>query len=128
MSIRYALFENRLTSGVDDYTARVQEAGLANLDAVFKRVVEQGERLNETDARSVMYKVMQACERDYHLVPQLHLGTRGGGPKDRFDASRQRVDVAASQGLSLAMTAPLSFEGLVEGVIGGFGVAFGVEE
>jgi len=79
MSIRYALFANGLTSDVNDYSAHVEEAGMADLDVVFNRVVEQGERLNETDARSVMYKVLTACE-------SLLLEGR-------------RVDLAASTGL-----------------------------
>ncbi len=54
MSIRYALFANRLRVGVAEYTARVQSQGTVGLDALVERVVGQGSHLSRGDALAVM--------------------------------------------------------------------------
>jgi len=111
MSIRYALFANRLTSGVDDYSAHVQEERTVGLEELVERFVEPGSYLKRGDALVMMHELLLVCQSllaqgyrvDLGGIVQLHTSIKGtfDGPNDGFDESRHRVDVDASPGARL---------------------------
>ena len=49
MAIRYALFENHLTSDPDDYTAQVRITGSADLDVIAQRMIDQGSAVTKAE-------------------------------------------------------------------------------
>ena len=85
MSIRYALFANRLTGGVGDYMAHVQKGGTADLDMVVERVMEQGSHLSRGDALAMMEELLVATQSllldgyrvDLGGIVHLHTSIKG---------------------------------------------------
>ena len=49
MTINYALFENHLTSDLDDYAARIQTNGTADLELIAQRMIDQGSTTTKVD-------------------------------------------------------------------------------
>jgi len=49
MPIRYALYENNLTTDPHDYAAVVQISGAADLEAVAQRMIERGSTVTKAD-------------------------------------------------------------------------------
>jgi len=108
MPIQYALFENHLTSALDDYAARVETTGSADLDAVIARILEQGSSATEGDILLILTDAIQAVESilleggrvNFGGLVELFPRIRGtfDGPTDSFDPARHRVDVGASPG------------------------------
>ncbi len=75
MPINYALFENNLTSDPNDYAAQVQTTASADLDAIVRRIIDQGSTSTEADIATVLE-----------------------------DASRHRIDVGANPGSRIRKT------------------------
>lgn len=71
MPIKYALFENNITSDPDDYAAMVQISGSADGDAEGDRggspkvldIVDQGTTVNKPDILAVTAALKLACRR-----------------------------------------------------------------
>lgn len=108
MTINYALFENHLTSDPDDYAAQVRIAGSADLDAIARRILEEGSTVGEADVMAVLIAAVAACESLLLEGMRVNLGDLcqlfpriSGvfhGPTDHFDPARHRLDVGASPG------------------------------
>jgi hypothetical protein len=107
MSINYILVENNLTSDPDDYAARVQPAGTAELQDVIERIIMQGSTVTRADIVSVL--------EDYHtaiealVLEGVNVNTPGAnysasirgvfeGPADGFDPARHQVRAAVRPG------------------------------
>nr|VFK32549.1 MAG: protein of unknown function (DUF4469) with IG-like fold [Candidatus Kentron sp. MB]VFK34961.1 MAG: protein of unknown function (DUF4469) with IG-like fold [Candidatus Kentron sp. MB]VFK77067.1 MAG: protein of unknown function (DUF4469) with IG-like fold [Candidatus Kentron sp. MB] len=114
MSIQYALFENHLTGDANDYAARVQVTTTAGLEAIARRMAEQGAQVNEADIVAVLTGAVTACESlllegervVFGELCQLFPRIQGvfHGPTDHFDPARHRVDVGANPGHGIRKT------------------------
>ena len=114
MAINYALFENHLTSDPDDYAARVQTNGTADLDAIAQRMIDQGSTTTRADILAVLEDTIQACESylldgfnvDFGGLCRLGASVSGvfNGITDTFDPSRHRVDATAAVGKRIRKT------------------------
>jgi len=107
MPIRYALYENNLTTDPADYAAVVQISGAADLEAVAQRITEQGSTVTKADILGVLEGEARAVEslladgwRVNLPLVSLFPRIRGvfNGPTDAFQAARHQVDVAAVPG------------------------------
>ena len=63
MPIKYALFENNITSDPDDYAAIVQISGSADGDDLVQDIVDQGTTVNKPDILAVTAALKLACQR-----------------------------------------------------------------
>jgi len=114
MTINYALFENHLTSDPDDYAAKVQTNGTADLEAVAQRMIDQGSTTTKADILAVLEDTIKACEGylldgfrvDFGGMCRLSPSVSGvfDGAIDTFDPSRHRVDVSATVGKRIRKT------------------------
>jgi len=57
MAIHYALFENHLTADPNDYAPQVQ-VGSVDLDAIVRRITEQGSTSSEAVIRAVLLETI----------------------------------------------------------------------
>ncbi len=108
MAIRYALYENLLTTDPDDYAAHVEITASADLDTIADRMVAQGSTVTRADILAVLENAITATEalllQGYRLnfggladlYPRL-IGTFEG-ITDTFDRARHRVDVGGCPG------------------------------
>ena len=62
MPIKYALFENNITSDPDDYSAMVQISGSADGDDLVQNIVDQGSTVNKPDILAVTAALKLACQ------------------------------------------------------------------
>ena len=114
MPINYALFENNLTSDPNDYAAQVQTNTSADLDAIVRRIIEQGSTSTEADILAVLEDAIKACEAlllegsrvSFGGLCELFPRVTGvfDGITDSFDASRHRIDVGANPGSRIRKT------------------------
>lgn len=105
MPIRYALYENTLTSDPNDYSAMVQAAGTADLALVAQRMVERGSPLTQAEilrvledeahaVESLLIEGWRICLPSVSLTPRI----RGAfcGAADSFNPTRHQIDAVAS--------------------------------
>ncbi|RLC75421.1 MAG: hypothetical protein DRJ03_30290 [Chloroflexi bacterium] len=114
MAINYALFENHLTSDPDDYAAKVQTNGTADLELIVQRMIDQGSTTTKADILAVLEDTIKACESylldgfrvDFGGMCRLSPSVSGvfNGAVDTFDPSRHRVDVSAAVGKRIRKT------------------------
>ncbi len=108
MAIKYALFENNLTSDPDDYNAVVQITAGVDTDAIIRRVLDQGSTVTEADLRASAADLVKATRSFLLDGARVHFfgladffpRVKGvfSGPTDSFDPARHSVDVAANPG------------------------------
>jgi hypothetical protein len=111
MPIKYALFENKLTAEPDTYAAQVQTVSSYNLEAIMRRIVDQGSTCTEADILAVLEDAIKACENllleggrvNFGGLVELYPRVVGvfNGITDSFEATRHRVDVGAKAGSRL---------------------------
>lgn len=114
MPINYALFENNLTSDPNDYAAQVQTTASADLDAIVKRIIQQGSTSTEADIAAVLEDAIKACEGillegnrvNFGGLCELFPRLTGvfNGITDSFDSTRHRIDVGANPGSRIRKT------------------------
>ncbi len=105
MPIRYALYENTLTSDPNDYSAMVQPSGTADLAAIAQRIQEQDAaltqaeilRILEAEARAIESLLLEGWRVNLpavSLVPRI----RGdfAGANDSFTPERHQLDAVAN--------------------------------
>jgi hypothetical protein len=111
MPIRYALFENNITSDPDDYAAIVQITDSADGEDLVQDIIDQGSTVNEPDILAVTAALKLACQRrveqgqrvNYFGMMDFFPRIKGvfTGPTDTFDPARHRIDVGANPGSEL---------------------------
>jgi len=113
MSINYVLLENRLTTDPDDYMARVQPVGTADMETIIERMIQQGSTVTRADIVSVLEDYHTAIE---NLVlegmnvntPLANFGVsiKGifQGVTDTFDPARHQLSAAVTAGARLRKT------------------------
>lgn len=111
MPIKYALFENNITSDPDDYSAMVQISGSAEGDDLVQDIVDQGTTVNKPDILAVTAALKLACQRrveqgqrvNYFGMMDFFPRIKGvfTGPTDSFDPARHRIDIGANPGSEL---------------------------
>jgi len=109
MSIKYALFENHLTTDPNDYAAQVQITDSVELDALAQRVIDQGSTVTKADVLAVLEDVIKATEGylldgvrvNFGGLCDLYPRLRGvfNGITDTYDPARHQIDVGASPGI-----------------------------
>ena len=114
MSIKYALFENHLTTDPSDYAAQVQVTDSVDLDAIAQRMIDQGSTVTKADILAVLEDVIKASEGylldgfrvNFGGLCDLYPRLRGvfDGITDSYDPARHRVDVGASPGIRVRNT------------------------
>jgi hypothetical protein len=114
MPIRYALFENNVTSDPDDYAAIVQRTASAGGEDLVQDIIDQGSTVGRPDILAVTAALKLACQRrleqgqrvNYFGVVDLFPRIKGvfNGPTDKFDPARHHVDVGANPGSDLRET------------------------
>ena len=62
MSIKYALYANRLTEEPDIYAAKVKFTGSVNMETLAKRIIDQGSTVTMPDILAVMENLVKAIE------------------------------------------------------------------
>ncbi len=107
MAIKYVLVENNLTTDPDDYMARVQPVGAADLEAIIERMIQQGSTVTRADIVSVL--------EDYHTaienlllegqnvntpLANFSVSIKGvfQGLTDSFDPARHRLNAVVTPG------------------------------
>ncbi len=108
MPIKYALFENNLTSDPTDYNAVVQITSGIDTEAIIRRVLEQGSTVTEADLQAAAVDLVTATKSFLLEGNRVHffgladffprLKGKFTGPTDSFDPARHQVDVAANPG------------------------------
>jgi len=108
MPIKYALFENNLTSDPDDFAAHVEITATANMETIAQHMLDQGSTVTSADILAVLEDAIKACEalllEGYSVnlggLVRLQPSIKGifHGANDKFDPSRHRVDVGATPG------------------------------
>jgi hypothetical protein len=111
MTIKYALFQNRLTADPNDYAARVQQTGSINLDGLAQRIIDQGSTVTMPDILAVLENMIQATEsfllEGYRVnlggLCELYPRLKGSflGITDSFNNSRHRLELGAKPGSRL---------------------------
>ena len=114
MAISYALFENHLTSDPDDYAARVQTNGTADLEQIAQRMIDQGSTTTKADILAVLEDTIKAAESylldgfnvDFGGLCRLGASVSGvfDGITDVYDPSKHRVDATAAVGKRIRKT------------------------
>ena len=108
MAIKYALFENNLTSDPDDYNAVVQITSGVDTEAIIQRVLDQGSTVTEADLLAAAADLVKATKSFLLQGARVHffgladffprVKGKFTGPTDSFDPARHSVDVAANPG------------------------------
>ena len=62
MTIKYALFENHLTSEPNQFSARVRFTGSVGLDMLAQRILDQGSTVTRPDILAVLENMIMATE------------------------------------------------------------------
>lgn len=110
MPLKYALFENHLTSDPNDYMAKVQTLGTKSLEDVIDVMINRGSTVTKADALSVLEEysaALEQCLRDGHSVntPLFNISPsiRGVfyGKDDPFTPSRHRLRINMTPGVRL---------------------------
>ncbi len=109
MTIRYALFENKMLHATDnEYLAMVTASGTADFEAIAARMADMGTTVTKSDILAVfedMSKASVSLLADGHNINfdglcNFKCSIKGvfDGPTDSFDASRHSLCVNASIG------------------------------
>lgn len=108
MTIRYALYENNITTDPADYAAQVKITGSAGLEMIAQRMIDQGSTVTRADILAVLEDLLMATEsyllEGYRVqfggLCELFPRIKGvfNGITDSFDAGRHRIDVGANPG------------------------------
>ena len=108
MPVKYALFENNLTSDPADFMAVVQITTSADTDAIIARVLEQGSTVTEADLRAAAADLVKATQSMLKEGQRVHFfgladffpRVKGvfTGVTDTFDSARHTLDVGANPG------------------------------
>lgn len=111
MPIKYALFENNVTSDPNDYMAAVEITDSANGDDLVRDIIDQGSTVREPDILAVTAALKLACQRrleqgqrvNYFGMMDFFPRIKGvfNGPTDVFDPARHHIDVGANPGSEL---------------------------
>ena len=114
MPIKYALFENNITSDPADFAAIVQVDGSLDLDSLVDRMIAQGSTTTRADIMAVLEDSVLACEGalqdglriNYGGLVELFPRIKGvfRGAVDAFDSARHTVDVGANAGIRVRNT------------------------
>ena len=114
MAIKYALFENNITSDPADFAAIVQVDGSLDLDGLVDRMIAQGSTTTRADIMAVLEDSILACEGalldglriNYGGLVELFPRIKGvfSGAVDAFDSARHTVDVGANAGIRVRNT------------------------
>jgi hypothetical protein len=112
--IKYALFENNVTSDPTDFAATVQVGGSLDLDGLVDRIIAQGSTTTRADIMAVLEDSILACEGalldglriNYGGLVELFPRIKGvfSGALDAFDSARHTVDVGANAGIRVRNT------------------------
>lgn len=108
MSIKYALFPNRLTNEANQYRAVTKISGSQDLDGIIDQMMLQGSTVTEADIRAVLTEAVRAATNmltngqrvNFGGLVQLWPGIAGKftGKNDNFDGSRHQLSVYATPG------------------------------
>ncbi len=108
MAIKYALFENNLTSDPADFSAIVQIDGSRDLDGLADRIIAQGSTTTRADIMANLEDTIMAIEMSLLDNERVNFGglveffprVKGvfSGALDSFDSARHSVDVGANVG------------------------------
>ena len=108
MPIKYALFENHITSDPDDYAAIVQIGDSADGDDLVQDIINQGSTVTAPDILAVTAALKAACQRrieqgqrvNYFGMMDFFPRIKGvfNGPTDVFDPARHQIDVGSNPG------------------------------
>ena len=114
MPIKYALFENNVTSDPTDFAATVQVDGSLDLEALVDRMIAQGSTTTRADIMAVLEDSILACEGalqdglriNYGGLVELFPRIKGvfKGATDTFDPLRHAIDVGANAGVRVRNT------------------------
>ena len=114
MPIHYALYENHLTDGPNDYLAQIRPTMSVGLNDIVAHILDQGSSATEGDILLILSDAIKACETVLLEGGRVNLGGLvelfpriGGvfvGPGDHFDPTRHRIDVGANPGHRLRRT------------------------
>lgn len=108
--LKYALFENNLTSDPDDYMALVQPISTKTMEDLADMMISRGSTVTKAEVLSVMEEFTLAtmqCLKDGHNIAtplfKLSLSVKGvfDNAFDSFDASRHEVSVRVNAGTRL---------------------------
>ena len=110
MPINYALFENNLTGNPDEYLARVESNGTADLDQVIDRMMAAGTTVTRADALSALESFFTAVTNLLlegvnvtTPIANFKVGVKGvfNGPGDSFTPGRHQISPTVSAGKRL---------------------------
>jgi len=115
MTIRYALFENKLMHATgNEFVAMVTASGTADFEAVAARMANMGTTVTKADILAVFADLSKATESlladgfnvNFDGLCNFRCSVKGtfDGPTDSFDSSRHRLEVNASVGAHLRKT------------------------
>lgn len=109
MPIKYALFENNLTTDPNDHAAQVQISATIGPDEIADIMAQQGSTTTKADILAVLEDAEQAVVTALKQGNRVHLGGLGDffprvvgvfiSAADTFDPARHRVDVAVNPGV-----------------------------
>ncbi|MBI9034070.1 MAG: DUF4469 domain-containing protein [Bacteroidales bacterium] len=109
MSLKYALYENNLTSDPDDYSAVVQDVESLSMEAIVDQMLERGSTVTRADALSVLEdysatieSLMKKGKGVNTPLFNLHPSIKGVFLKDdQFDKSRHFVRYNITPGIRI---------------------------
>jgi len=114
MTIKYALYENKLTEATDLYAAKVLISGSADLNTIVDRIVDQGSTVTRTDIIAVLEGAIEATDNllldgwrvNFGGLCDLFPRIKGkfNGITDHYDPSRHQIDVGAAPGSRVRKT------------------------
>lgn len=106
----YALFENKLTSDPDDFTAQVQSVGTISDESLIDDMTSRGSTLTRAEAKSFLEEYQLSIRKGllagysintslFNISPSI-VGVFNG-KEDSFDATRHAVRVNVTPGIKL---------------------------
>ena len=111
MSIKYALFENHVTSDPNDYAGVVQITGSADGDDLVQDIIDQGSTVTKADILAVTADLKLALQRriemgqrvSYFGMSEYFPRVKGvfNGATDPWDPARHHLDVGTNPGSDL---------------------------
>ena len=111
MPIKYALFENHVTSDPNDYAGIVQVSGSASGDDLVQDIIDQGSTVTKADVLAVTADLKLAVQRriemgqrvNYFGMSEYFPRVKGvfNGPVDPWDPASHHLDVGSNPGSEL---------------------------
>ena len=108
MAIRYALYENNVTSTPAVYMARTRTIGCANLDQIAARMADMGTTVTKADILAVFEDMSKAAVSlladgfsvNFDGLCNLRCTIKGNfdGLSDSFDPARHSLNISANPG------------------------------